>query len=208
MDLKVVIAFLSGSLGTLIIKEIFNLINRKVDFKRDIKKLTYIRKLEKAECAIAFYSTYLTTLIEMKKSFELLIKSIKEDVDLDIEIIQNILNQNSVLITDLMTNKYPESNAVHLYFDLENEDNWNETDLSNLLENLAETKDKDSEIQYWLGLYNSHLEKGNKEKAEIFWRKTEEMMPIYAESLQKVVDSFEQNKIAIRDIIKEIKKQL
>jgi len=69
MDLKIIIGLLSGSLSTLLIREVFNQINRKVDFNRDLKKLTFERKLDKAEKAVGFYSTYLNTIIEIKKIF-------------------------------------------------------------------------------------------------------------------------------------------
>lgn len=208
MDLKILIGILSGSLGTLLLKEIFNQINRKVDFKRDLKKITFIRKLEKAEKAVSFYSTYLNSVIETKKSFEVIISALKEDTDVDISIIESILKQHSENLTDLMKNAYPESNAVHLYFDLENLEKWNESDLSSFLENLAETKYKDNDIQFWLNIYNSHLEKGESDKADFYWKKIEEMLPVYTESLQKVVLSLERNRLAIYDIIRSIKNQL
>lgn len=208
MDSKLLIGILSGSLVTLLIKEIFNQINRRVDFNRDLKKLTFIRKLEKAEKAISFYSTYLNSLIETKKSYELIISALKEDTDVDISIIESVLKQHSENLTDLMKNVYPESNAVHLYFDLEDLEKWNENDLFCFLENLAETKFKDNDIQFWLNIYNSHLEKGEIDKADLYLKKIEEMLPIYAESLQKVVVSLEKNRLAVYVLIRSIKQQL
>ncbi len=208
MDLKIIIGLLSGSLATLLIKEVFNQINRKVDFNRDLKKLMFTRKIEKAEKAVSVYSTYLNAIIEMKKSLEVILKALKEDNDIDISIIGGILNQHSLNLTELMKNSYPESNAVHLYFELEDLEKWNENDISNFLENLSETKYKDNDIQFWLNIYNSHLDKGEKDKADFYWNKIQEMLPAYAESLQKVVDSLEKNRLAVHELIKNIKKQL
>lgn len=208
IDLKIIIGFLSGSLGTLFIKEIFNQVNRKVDFNRELKKMTFTRKLEKAEKAVGFYSSYLNTLIEMKKSFEVIITTLKDDRELDLSIIEEILKQHSSNLTDLMKNSYPESTAVNLYFELEDLEKWNENDISEFLENLAETKSKDNDILFWLNIYNSHLNKGENDKADFYWNKVEKILPSYSESLEKVVQSLEKNRIASYAIIKKIKEQL
>lgn len=207
-ELKVIIALLSGSLGTLFVKEVFNQINRKVDFDRDLKKLKFTRKLDKAEKAVGFYSTYLNTIIEMKKSFEVVVKTIQKDKDLEISIIQSVLNQQSLNLTELMRNSYSDVNSVHLYFELEDLGKWNESDISDFLESLAETKYKDSNIQFWLNVYNSHLDKGEQDAADFYWQKIQEMLPDYSESLGKVVVSLERNRQAVSEIIKKIKKQL
>jgi len=73
---------------------------------------------------------------------------------------------------------------------------------------LADVKDKDEEIQYWLNLYNSYLEKGEKERAEIYWKEVEKVTLVHIESLSKLVNILEKNKVAIYNIIKELKKQL
>lgn len=203
IDLKIIIGFLSGSLGTLFIKEIFNQINRKVDFNRELRKMTFTRKLEKAEKAVAFYSSYLNTLIEMKKSFEVIITTLKNDRELDLSIIQEILKQHNSNLTDLMKNSYPESTAVNLYFELEDLEKWNENDISEFLENLAETKSKDNDILFWLNIYNSHLDKEENDKADLYWNKVEKILPSYLKSLEKVVQSLEKNRIASYAIIKE-----
>jgi len=107
-----------------------------------------------------------------------------------------------------MKNTYPESNSVHLYFELEDLEKWNESDISNFLENLSETKHKDNEIQICLNIYNSYLEKGENDKADFYRNKIQELFPLYSESLQKVVDSLEKNRLAVYELIKTIKKQL
>lgn len=208
MDSQIIIGLLSGSLVTLMIKEAFNQYNRKVDFDRDIRKLTFVRKLEKAEKAISFYSTYINTIIEIKKSFELMLKVINEDKNLDISLIQSILNQHGSNLTELIKNSYSESNGVHLYFELEDLEKWNEKDVSDFLEHISATKFKDNEIQLWLDEYNYHLEKGEKEKADFYWNKIDQSLPAYTESLQKVIDSLERNRTAVYKLINSIRKQI
>jgi hypothetical protein len=64
IDINTISAFLTGSIATLVIREIINQINRKVDFNRDLTKIAYQKKLEKAENAVAYYWTYLNKAIE------------------------------------------------------------------------------------------------------------------------------------------------
>lgn len=75
IDINILTGILGGSLATLVAKEILNQINKRQDFTRELKKVTYIKKLEKAENAIAFYWTYLNKVTEMKKSLEFVIKA-------------------------------------------------------------------------------------------------------------------------------------
>jgi F0F1-type ATP synthase gamma subunit len=122
-DLNTITAFLTGSIATLIIREVFNQINKRIDFSRELKKITYQKKLEKAESAVAYYWTYLNKAIEIKKSIETIHKALNEidEAELDVEIVIDTLTQNSKILTDLAGDKYFDINGIHLYFDLEDE---------------------------------------------------------------------------------------
>lgn len=203
-------SLLGGSLGTLIIKELLNQFNKKQDFIREIKINTYLRKLEKAENATAFYWTYLNRVTEMKKSLEFIIKAVNEEDerDYDIEIIHEILVRCGQEISELSNQKYSNINSVHLYFDLEDTDKWNETDMENLLLSLSETKALNNEILFWSNLYDSAVKENDRNKADYYWEKGRNVLPIYLNSLQKFIDSIERNKEAIHQSVRLIKKQM
>jgi|JI10StandDraft_1071094.scaffolds.fasta_scaffold00949_6 magnesium-transporting ATPase (P-type) len=207
---NLILGALGGSIGTLIIKEIINQINRKIDFNRDIKKLTYVRKLEKAESAIAYYWTYLNKVIEVKKSFEIIIKVVNEidESEKDIEIIQDTLDQNSKILAELAGDKYFDVNGIHLYFDLEDENEWSEEDLGEMVGCISEAKYHDNEIQLWASLHNKHLDKNEEHAANYYWEKVKEVLPKYVNSLQNFIDLLQKNRLATYSIIKKIKKQL
>lgn len=208
-DTNTITAFLTGSLATLIIKEIFNQINRKVDFNRDLKKITYQRKLEKAESAVAYYWTYLNKAIEMKKSMETIHKALNEieETKLDVTIITDTLSQNSKIIGDLAGDKYYEINGIHLYFDLEDEKSWSEEDLGKLFDCLAEMKYRDNDVKFWALLHTSHLE-SNEQLADHYWSEMKKVLPDYLASLQNFIDLLEKNRLATYLIVKKIKKQI
>jgi tetratricopeptide (TPR) repeat protein len=209
-DFNILIGLLSGSIATLIAKEIINQINKRQDFTRELKKITYMRKLEKAENAIAFYWTYINRVIEMKKSLEVVIKAVHEldEKDYDIQIIQEVLNRTGQAIADMSDGNYSSINSIHLYFDLEDTQNWNEMDIESLLKSLAETKSIDNEIIFWANLHNSALNANDTNQADICWNKATELLPTYVSSLQNVIKGLEKNRIATYSMIQSIKTQL
>lgn len=209
IDLNAISGFLTGSLATLIVREIISQINRKVDFKREIIKITYQKKLEKAESAVAYYWTYLNKAIEVKKSLQTVHKAINEidETKLDIEIIANTLNLNSKILTDLGGDKYFDINGIHLYFDLEDEKSWNEEDLGKLNDCIAEMKYHDNDVVFYMSLHNAQLNKDD-EMADFYWDEMKKILPDYLDTLQNFIDLLEKNRQATYLIIKKIKSQI
>src|SRR6266700_3475358 len=126
LDINTITGFLSGTLATIVVKAVINNFDKKQDFNREIKKIIYVKKLEKAEKAVAFYWTYLNRVIEIKKSFEVIITAINEldEKDNDMQVIQDTINKNRSMLSELSTEKYLDINSIHLYFDLEDEEKW------------------------------------------------------------------------------------
>lgn len=210
MPYETLIGLLGGSLGTIIIKEILNRINKTTEFNRDLFKVTYLRKLDKAENAIAFYYNYQNKVIEMKKSVEFVSNALKEldEKDYDITIIMNILEQTGKSLIDLTSDKYYDINSINLYFELEDKETWNETDLYDFLKSISETKSIDVDIQRWLDLHNSYLEQGDQGNADYYWEKALELIPSYLESIDVMIKMLEKNRVATQSLIQKIKSQL
>jgi len=210
IDSTTLIGFLSGSLVTLVIKELINQFNKRQDFQREIKKVTYIRKLEKAEKAVAFYWTYLNRVTEIKKSFEVVITAINElnEKDNDMQIVQDVLNKNGVALAELSLEKYLDINSVHLYFDLEDKEKWDENDIGTLLKSMAETKSIDNDIKFWTNLHDNYNSQNDPQRADHCWTKAIELLPTYISHLQKVIDIFEKNKNASYSIVQTLKQQI
>lgn len=209
INIDVISAFLSGSLATLVIREILNQINRKIDFSRELKKIVYQKKLEKAENAVAYYWTYLNKAVEVKKSIETINKALSEidETELDVEIVLDTLSKNSKTLEDLAGHKYFSINAVHLYFDLEDDDSWSEEDTGKLYDCIAEMKYRDNDIKFWMSLYNAHAE-NDEQIASNYWEEMKKVLPAYQASLQKFVNLLEKNKQATHLIVRKIKSQI
>jgi hypothetical protein len=211
IDTNTLVGLLSGSLGTILIKEVVNQINKKQDFTRELKKITYSKKLEKAENAVAYYWTYFINVSQMKKSLDVIIEAIseREEKENDVEIIQGIMVKTGDTLTDLAGDKFLAINSIHLYFDLEDSEKWNENDTGNLLKSISETKSIDNSMKFWLNLHDkSNQENIDKVQTDFYWDKAIKLLPAYAESLQKMIDCIEKNKSATYATIQAIKRQL
>ena len=210
MDANLISGMLSGSLLTLFIKWLLDRFDKKTEFKREIFKITYNKKLEIAESAVAFYWTYQKQAIEMKKSVETLYLSLKDQnyPNTDPQIILTILNKNSEILTQLAGEKYFSVNGIHLYFDLEDEKEWSENDFGEFVSCIAELKYYDNNIQFWSSLYIKHADKSEDKESEYCWLKVDSLMPKYLELVQRLIELLEKDRIATYSMILKIKHQL
>ncbi|ELR73517.1 hypothetical protein C900_04369 [Fulvivirga imtechensis AK7] len=209
ITLSSIVGFLGGSLLTLIVKEVLNQINKKIDYNRDLNKITYQRKLQIAENAIAYYWTYLNKAIEIQKSVETLVKAAEnEESEQDIDFIEQMLVKNSQLMEELGSHKYYDINSIHLYFDLDDSDKWNEEDLTNLYECLAEARFHNINLQEWLKIHNHSNENHNDQGAEHAWSQIELILPKYTNSLKSFADILKRNRVAMLASINKIKEDI
>src|SRR6266540_2136026 len=127
MTLEVIVGVLSGSIFTEIARQVLHHFNRRIEFKKELQKITYERKLRIAERAIAYYHAYSETLSELTKSMEMLIK-VGNETDYDTERIEDIIEQNLKFLEQLKDHKHLDINSIHLYFDLRRNNNWTDDD--------------------------------------------------------------------------------
>ena len=152
---ETILGFLTGSVATIIINQIFNYFNKKTEFNRELKKIKFSRTLEISEKAVSYYYTYFSKVSEIKKSIDKFATTLK---DLDnsqdgLFSIQKLIESNSQSLFDLGENQGFNINGVNLYFDLENDNDWNEDDLAKLLDCLAKTDHLNNELLFWTKEY-------------------------------------------------------
>jgi len=147
MTNDIVLGFLSGSLATEIVREIFRFLTLGHEFKKKLQKLTYERKLQKAENAIAYHSTWYERLNELKASYLAYINAI-EDITFNNDKIQHILEINSSLLGELSHSKYLDINAFYLYFDIkDNESIFSEEDATAFIQTLKDIEKMEDRIK-------------------------------------------------------------
>lgn len=209
INIDAITAFLSGSLITLIFKELINQYNKKQDFNREINKIVYVRKLETGEKAIAFYNVYVNRVISMTKSIEIIAKAFKdlENSSYDLTLIKEIIDQNGKALTDLESNDFIDISAVHLYFNLKDEEKWSAIDLQSMYSIMSEIKATDTELQFYLNHYNINKDT-NPALATHYWQECINNLPKYTDKLRELISLLEKNKVASENIIVNIKEQI
>jgi len=155
MNLETIFTLATGGFVTAAITYLFNKLEKRAEHNRELVKMTYAKKIEAAEDATAFYSTMLVSLIEIKKSHETLIYCIEnlEEAKHDPIILQASVNAANAAIGKLINDNFLQANKIHLYFNLIEKDNWNETHILSFYKSATEIKSLDSE----LALYNEKL---------------------------------------------------
>ena len=201
---------MSGSVATLIVKGLWEQLTKWQDFRRELQKLAFTRKLEKAENAIALYRTYTNKLIELKKSIELSITVLEDidDSDKDLQIISDLMGKNSVFLNELDGEKYAHINSVHLYFDIDDTEKWNEEDLEKLLNTIAQMGGHNTEIKFWSDNFNKACDKGDSKAADYYWEKMKERIPDYVKMLKEFNNGIERSRHATHEMIRKIKAQV
>src|SRR5258708_706717 len=106
-----------GGLLTLIIAKVIEGFNTRAAFKRDMNKLTYTRKLERAEKLYAFLGSYVSRMKQTKNAFRSIVENYQKD-DFDPTLINQSLEVLSKQITEMEEVKYHEVYAALLYFNL------------------------------------------------------------------------------------------
>lgn len=206
---QLLIGFLSGSFATLIVKELFLQYNKRLDFNRKLTKLTYSRRLETAEKATAYYWTVLNKVAEMKKIYEFMAKALEElNGKYSLDIIKDILDKNGEILVELSKDKYLDINVIHLYFELEDKEKWDESDYSNMIENISELKSIDEKIQFYLNFHNVAKSRGQENEADKHLNEIIEILPEYLKAIKRFVTHIDKNQKAIRSIIDKIKGDL
>lgn len=205
MTSDVIIGFLTGSLLTEIIRESIRLFIKGIEYKKDLGKLTYERKLQVAEKAMAYYYTFYERMIHVKKSYEMFAKLL-EKAEPDTELIEETIEMNSEWLGELNDNKYIDVNSVYLYFDLDHKDYFGEKDTGRLSEAKVEATLMKEEIDHWLSLYNDFF--NDKEKATLFYSKAMDLVGELKEKLKEIILLMSKNQESHRKILNLIKAQM
>lgn len=190
-----IIAFLSGSLGTLIIKGFIDLVIKKMDFKHELRKNFFEKKLAAAEEAIkSLFNSYQSTIVLVNALDNLLEK------EMDNDYFDEIWDNYSDKIIKSEDKIFQSS--VSLFFQLEDEVKWNNEDQKELFEIYSNIKIMSEEVHYW----DSELDKrGNKKRKESINKRMELLRDELMTELKKLSDKLTKSYTAIFSNIETIK---
>jgi len=198
IELISIIAFLSGSLGTLIIKGIIDFINKRIEYKRGIKKDFFGKKLLAAEEAIrSLFGSYQSTIIIVHAIDNLL------ERDMDGDLFDELWNTYFEKLASI-ENQFLNS-SVSLFFELENEDLWNNDDQRELFDIYSNIKIIIDEVEY----LNKELDLASQERAGLIRKRLdEEIKNELMTELRKLSEKLTKNYNATFSNIQMIKNEL
>jgi hypothetical protein len=210
LDAETIVGFLSGSILTLGVKELFNFINKRIGYKRELSKILFEKRLSIGEKAIAYYWTYVDKVHAIKKSLEIIMKGINEidDPRMDLPIITMILTRSGQALQTLDGDKYFEVNSIHLYFDLNDSNEWSEDDTGEIYKCVAELEFIENEVEYCSESLKKYRNMNFEPDITFFETKLKDSLSKYVKSLEKYVTMLEKNRSAIYSLIQKIKKQV
>lgn len=186
---------LSGTVATIVLKGIVDYCQKRVDFKREIKRAIYTKKLDAAEDVMkALFQSYQSILLIITAIDNLLNK------DMDRELFDRILEDSFKFIEEGESSLITSS--AHLYFSLEDDNLWSLDDQKNFFEVCSNIKILGDEIQF----YEKELEKikGKDYEKEVSRIETEFREPLIRE-FRKLAELLHKNSKAISKRIQIIR---
>jgi hypothetical protein len=184
---------------------LLHVFTRKYDLRKDLSKYTYERKLQVAEKASAYYYTFYERIVHVKKSYQMYAKLV-ENLEPDTSLIEETIDMNSEWLGLLNDDKYIDINSVYLYFDLEHKDHFGEKDAGRLAEVQMEATLIKEKIDYWLNLFNEHIE--DQDKAIEYYSNATELMEGLLTKLDEIIELITKHQESYRLNLNLIKEQM
>lgn len=211
MDYQQIAALLSGSIGTLIIKSGIDYFGKRTEHNRLLEKITFEKKLEVGESAIAFYSYYKYNVIQMQKNLEVLCIfgdkiSNGEEVDFDSDGFEKKLNSVGLIITELFSSKYQDVLKMNLYYEFPDEDNSGDN-LLTFFTALGEVRGMSNSIEFWIKESNK-AQNSNDNLSQQYWNEVLSLFPNYVKGIREVIRLIKIDIIGSDKVIKSIKSQI
>lgn len=142
MELTILSSALIGSIIGSILTFILTFFQDRARFRREMKKQTHLRILEKAEKAVGYHFTYYTKLIEMQKVFEVIREALDEYPDKadGLEAVFPKLQEISLIISKLQNDYQIEANSIFLYIESSVFNDWYDNKIEELTNCMVQFK--------------------------------------------------------------------
>lgn len=159
MDLTILSSALIGSIAGSILTFIVTFFQDRARFRREMKKQTHLRILEKAEKAVGYHFTYYTKLIEMQKVFEVIRGALDEypDKAYGLEAIFPKLQEVSAIISKLQNDYQIEANSIFLYIESNVFNDWYNNKIEDLTNCLVQFKANHNAFDDSLAQYQQYV---------------------------------------------------
>jgi len=192
------------SLISITLTQIFAFIQKKVDHKNNLQKISFAKRLEKAEDAIGYYYATHAALLDMKCGLQVLLLNI--DNGSSLSVMFELISKTGKTFEELSGQKNQSVFSVNLYFDFVDFENWEEQE-KKFLESLSNSKSIGDELFFW---YSKSIEAANDDNVTVrdCDDHIKDLMRKYKLSLQDLINYLEKSIIKTGAIINAIKTQM
>lgn len=196
---ETIIGFLTGTVATIILKGIVDFFQKRVEFKRELKKSLYDKKLDAAEEAVK-------AMFQNVQSATTIVNAIKNvlERDMDGELFEQIWEAYFKIIEQGESSLL--NSTASMYFQLENPELWSNEDQQNLFDVYSKIKILGEEIQIYEDELDKHQE-NDKVYNELENYIENELRVKAKEELGKLKELLEKNSNAQLAAIEKIKKE-
>lgn len=198
IDQNILTGFLTGSLATLIIKGGIDYIIKWFDYKRELKKGYYFKKLDSAEESIRHLTKAYNSIVMVVIAIENLIE-VKMDGELFDQIWVVYFDQLAKAEEGLI------NTSSTLYFQFTDNQKWNESNQRDLFEAYSKIKVLKDQIDY----YNNEISKSETEEERVMhFNQVESLSMSLIDEMKKLASMLRRNSEAIWHTIEQIKSDL
>ena len=218
MDYEQISAFLGGTVGTLIVKGISDFYSKNKDHKQHLQKLSYERKLQVGEAAIAFFSYYRYNVVSMRSGLKAVIDAIAsynfhslegdDGVSTDITEIQASMTRVGLTITELFGSKYQEILSMNLYFDFPDSKESMGENITAMFSAIGQAKATDNDIAFFMKQADDAEGNGDMPAYNNYYQYALSLLPGYKSQIEIILKMLEQDVINTVSNINTIKSQL
>lgn len=205
-----IFAGLAASIFTVLVSNVLLFWKERIQFKRELKKVVFLKKLEKAEEAISYNFTYYSKLIEMKAAFSVIKRKLSQfDGDISgIQALNPLLSNISNLIIKLNNDYLFGANAIHLYYEIDNNTTADEAITDLITSNLVEMKSIEIEFTGHFNDSDRLYDSGNYSDSEKAFELGETAVQKYLEKLDITIKLMDTHIDFYKRMVTSIKSQL
>lgn len=204
MSVEVILAGLIGSIVTVIVTKVLDMIQKQKEYKYSLYKYFFERKIQAAEAAVSKWYSTASSLGSLSILYEQMSSGERE---LDYEIFMMMNDAFSSQLEQISKASSEISNTIFLYFDIEDTTFWDYEPFRKFLGCLSSIKSLDIPMKVALNFYDKYKET---ERKEFAWSEVERISKQYKphfEELSSILDKAQREIVnLLRKVRLEMKK--
>lgn len=204
MDWKLILSGLIGSIATIVLTKLIELLQKSKEHKYSLQKAFFDRKINAGEIAVAQWTMLRSSMITLSTLMD---KALEISSELGQQVSQELYSDLNKRIKEAQTATYHLANAVYFYFDIEDEKLWHNNSVIKFVDNLEQVGQLSSNyselLDYYLKLPDNDHAKEIENRLDIL---EGEMNSKLKEISKLFSDASKEYGVLLKQIRKDVKK--